>query len=370
MDRRQLVLLATSALGLAPRKVRAATCLRGPYLQNSAVGSAELRWELDRLGASALELYTGAETPRKVVSPFDGRHHRVKLTGLRPGEVYRYRVVRGDDRLTDEFSFRATPKGSDRFTFAVFGDCGAGTKGQMRVAKLLDRSSAEFVLLTGDIIYGRGEGEFYDTRFFEPYRKALPRMNFWPALGNHDAGTKDGVPELELFDVPANGPANIQTGRNYSFDYGHAHIVSFDSTASRANLERVIGPWLQADLKASRQTWKFVFMHHPPYSSASHGEDARIRDIMVPFFTRGGADVVFSGHDHSYERIKPKDGVTYLVCGNGGQTLYGHKNPHDYTATFYNEKHGLTEVTLDGRRFNLRHLNVDGKEVDRVEITK
>jgi len=370
MDRRQLVLFVTGALGLAPRAARAARLLRGPYLQNSVVGSAELRWELDRLGASGLEISTGAEPPRKVASPFDGRHHRVKLTGLRPGEVYRYRLLRGEERLSDEFSFRATPKGEDRFTFAVFGDCGAGTKGQRQVAKLLERSPAEFVLLTGDIIYGRGEGEFYDTRFFEPYRNTLPRMNFWPALGNHDAGTKDGVPELELFDVPANGPATIQTGRNYSFDYGHAHIVSFDSTASRANLERVIGPWLQADLRASRKTWKFVFMHHPPFSSASHGEDPRIRDIMVPFFTRGGADVVFSGHDHSYERINPKNGVTYLVCGNGGQTLYKHKNPHDYTATFYNEKHGLTEVTLEGRRFQLRHVNVDGKEVDRVEITK
>lgn len=80
MDRRQLMLFATTALGLAPRAARAARCLRGPYLQNSAVGSAEFRWELDRLGASTLELYTGAEAPRKVKSPFDGRHHRVRLT--------------------------------------------------------------------------------------------------------------------------------------------------------------------------------------------------------------------------------------------------------------------------------------------------
>jgi hypothetical protein len=355
---------------LLGRPARAARCIRGPYLQNSTLGSVEIRWELDRLGRSSLEVYTGAETPRKLDSPFDGRKHRIRVTGLRPGETYRYRILTPSERVTDEFSFRAAPTGSGPFTFAVFGDFGAGTRGQREVAKLLDRSPAELALLTGDLIYGRGEEEHYDTRFFEPYRKSLRRMNFWPALGNHDVGSKDGAPVLAYFDVPANGPLGLQTGRNYSFDYGHAHFVSFDSTANRGVLQKTIGPWLAADLRATKQPWKFVFMHHPPYSSANHGEDARIRDIMVPFFQQGKADIVFSGHDHSYERTKPREGIIYVVSGNGGQTLYSHKNPHDYTAAFYNQKHGLTEVTLDGPSLRLRHVNVDGKEVDRYEIRK
>ena len=370
MDRRRVLFAACGLPALFARPARASRCIRGPYLQNCASGSVEIRWELDRLARSSLEFYSGGETPRKLLSPFDGRKHRVKLTALRPGETYHYRILMGDELASDEFSFRAARTGTDAFTFAVMGDCGAGTKGQKQVAKVLERSAAELVLLTGDIIYGRGEEEFYDTRFYEPYRKSLSRINFWPALGNHDAGSKDGAPLLSLFDVPGNGPAGLQTGRNYSFDYGHAHFVSFDSTANVATLKKSIGPWLSADLRASRQPWKFVFMHHPPFSSASHGEDPRIRDVMVPFFTEGKADIVFSGHDHSYERIRPKDGVMYVVSGNGGQTLYGHKKPHDYTELFYNEKHGLTEVTLDGPLLRLRHVNVDRKEVDHCEIRK
>ncbi|MCC2668057.1 MAG: metallophosphoesterase [Armatimonadetes bacterium] len=370
MHRRLILVAACCAVALVAWPARASRCIRGPYLQNAAVGSVEVRWELDRLGRSSLEVYTGAETPRKLDSPFDGRKHRVRLTGLRPGETYRYRILTGSERVTDELSFRAVPAGPSRFTFAVFGDFGAGTRGQMQVAKLLDRSTAELALLTGDLIYGRGEEEHYDTRFFEPYRKSLRRMTFWPALGNHDNGTKQGAPLLALFDVPANGPLGLQTGRNYSFDYGNAHFVAFDSNAARPVLQKTIGPWLAADLKASKQPWKFVFMHHPPYSSANHGEDARIRDVMVPFFQQGKVDVVFSGHDHSYERTRPQAGITYIVSGNGGQSLYSHKNPHDYTAAFYNAKHGLTEVTLDDRTFQLRHINVDGKEVDKHEIRK
>jgi len=364
------VTILAMALSLVASSTRAARAIRGPYLQNASLAGVDIRWELDRLGESSLEYYAEGETARKVKSAFGGRKHRVRLTGLRAGATYRYRIWFGSERVTDEFAFRATPKDQSRFTFAVFGDFGAGSKGQLAVARLLDRSPAEFTLLTGDLIYGRGEEEHYDTRFYEPYRKALRRMNFWPALGNHDNGQKQGAALLAAFDVPANGPSELQTGRNYSFDYGNAHFVAFDSNAPRPLLQRVIGPWLQADLRNSKQQWKFVFMHHPPYSSANHGEDARIRDVMVPFFKGGGADIVFAGHDHSYERTKPMDGITYVVSGNGGQSLYRHKNPHDYTAVFYNEKHGLTEVVIEGGKLDLKHVNVDQKEIDRFTLTK
>lgn len=350
--------------------LRATRCIRGPYLQNGVAGTVEIRWELDREGPSAVEYGTGAEAGKHVATAFRGRKHSLRLTNLRPGETYHYRIWRGDERVSDEYRFRAAPEAGKEFTFAVFGDFGAGTREQFQVARLLERQPAEFALLTGDMIYDRGEEERYDQRFFQPYAKSLRRMTFWPALGNHDVGDRGGAPMLSVFSVPQNGPAEVQPGRNYSFDYGNAHFVAFDSTASAAVLRRTIAPWLASDLAASKQRWKFVFMHHPPYSSGSHGEDARIRDIMVPVFTRAKVDVVFSGHDHCYERMKPRDGVTYVVSGNGGARLYPHKNPHEYEALFYNKKHGLTVVTVRGDQLNLRHVNVDREEVDHLELTK
>jgi len=376
MKRSQIVALLFCVLLAAP--ACAVECIRGPYLQNAVVGAVEIRWELDRLGPSSVEYAAGGEAPRKVNSPFGGRKHRVSLTGLRPGENYRYRILYQGARVGGEFQFRATPGPSGaggggtagKYTFAVFGDMGSGTKEQLEVAKLLEESPAEFALLAGDIIYGSGEEEQYDLRFFEPYRRSLPRMTFWPALGNHDVGAQDGAAALAVFSVPLNGPRGLQGGRNYSFDYGNAHIAAIDSNASAETLRNSIGPWLERDMAASTQTWKFVFFHHPPFSSAVHGEDAKMKDVMVPVFVRAKLDIVFAGHDHAYERIKPIDGVTYVVSGDGGQTLYEHRHPHDYTATFYNEKHGLTLVTIDGTHLLLRHVNVDGKEIDRLELEK
>jgi hypothetical protein len=271
--------------------------------------------------------------------------------------------------VTEESEFRATPT-AGAFTFAVFGDFGAGTPGQMAVARLLDGSPAEFALLCGDMVYSRGEEEHYDLRFFEPYRASLRRMTFWPALGNHDVGAKDGAAALAVFDVPANGPPGLQTGRNYSFDYGNAHIAAIDSNASEQTLRNVIGPWLEKDMASTMQPWRFVFFHHPPFSSANHGENAKMRDAMVPVFTRAKIDIVFAGHDHSYERTRPMDGVTYIVCGNAGAGLYKHEHPHDYTARFYSERHGLTLVTIEGPRLLLKHQNIDGQEIDRLELNK
>jgi hypothetical protein len=359
---------------LCARCARAAECIRGPYLQDAAVGAVTIRWELDRPGPSGVE-YSGSEGMKRVASEFQGRKHRVRLTGLRPGETYRYRVLAGDAPVGPEHPFRATPAPADGmkpvpFTFAVFGDFGSGLPSQLQVARLLEASPAEFALLTGDMIYSRGEEEHYDLRFFEPYRSSLARMTFWPALGNHDVATKDGAAALAVFDVPANGPKGIQAGRNYSFDYGNAHVAAIDSNASAETLRTAIGPWLEQDMTASKLPWKFVFFHHPPFSSANHGEDAKIRDVLVPFMTRAKVDIVFAGHDHSYERTQPRDGVTYIVSGNGGQRLYEHRNPHAYTAKFYVEKHGLTLVTVEGDRLLLRHVNVDGQEIDRLELRK
>jgi hypothetical protein len=372
-----LALLTTGAAflgaGRAPVQAAQATqaeIIRGPYLQNATLEGVDVRWELDRIGPSSLQVKGPDGSEKRVDSPFKGRMHRARLTGLKPGEHYTYQVRAADTLLPGENRFRATPDGTGPFTFAVMGDFGAETPEQLGVAKLLESSNAEFALLTGDLVYPRGEFEHYDLRIFQPYRNSLPKMTFWPALGNHDVGSQGGASALAWFNVPLNGPKDVQGGRNYSFDYGNAHIVAMDSTASPTVMKRDLIPWLEEDFGKTKKPWKFIFFHHPPYSSAGHGENAEMRDIMAPVFTRLGIDIAFGGHDHSYERTKTINKVVYIVSGNGGNRLYEHKNPHDYTEVFYAKKHGVTMVTIDGGRLELKHINVDREQVDRFELRK
>ena len=56
---------------------------------------------------------------------------------------------------------------------------------------------------------------------------------------------------------------------------------------------------------------------HGPYSSGSHGSNDTVRRDLVPLFESYGVDIVFAGHDHSYER-STVGGVKHVITGGGG----------------------------------------------------
>jgi 3',5'-cyclic AMP phosphodiesterase CpdA len=82
--------------------------------------------------------------------------------------------------------------------------------------------------------------------------------------------------------------------------------------------------WIRDELGKSNEDWKIVFFHHPLYSSAKrHGSDLRLRSALEPIFLEHNVSVVFTGHDHVYERTKPQSGITYFVTGSGGKLAPG-----------------------------------------------
>jgi hypothetical protein len=75
--------------------------------------------------------------------------------------------------------------------------------------------------------------------------------------------------------------------------------------------------WLSADLASTTQDWIVAFWHHPPYTEGSHTSDDStdsgrrlwdMRENALPVLESGGADLVFCGHSHSYERSFLLDG--------------------------------------------------------------
>jgi hypothetical protein len=77
-------------------------------------------------------------------------------------------------------------------------------------------------------------------------------------------------------------------------------------------------------------------------------------------------DLVFSGHDHVYERTVPIMGVTYVVSGGGGRRLYpaGHG---ELTASSVSAHHAVL-VRVSGRHLLLEAVEIGGKVVDRLEL--
>ena len=120
--------------------------------------------------------------------------------------------------------------------------------------------------------------------------------------------------------------------------------------------------WLADRLTCSENRWQVVYMHHPPYSSGAHGSDLELRGAIESTLVTGGADIVFTGHDHSYERTIPQRGVTYVVTGGGGARIrpVGHS---DFTAVSEADLHFVLVKVANGS-MRVTALDGDGEQLD------
>ena len=78
--------------------------------------------------------------------------------------------------------------------------------------------------------------------------------------------------------------------------------------------------WFETELRNSGEKWKICFFHHPLYSSGrKHGPSLELRRVLEPLLSEYGVNVVFAGHEHFYERVKPQNGIRYFISGGSGK---------------------------------------------------
>ena len=203
-------------------------------------------------------------------------------------------------------------KGSTRF--AVIGDTGTGDKPQYDIARRLEeyRQRVEFTfsIMVGDNIYGSERPQDYQKKFEMPYKALLDAgVEFYAALGNHDD------PNQRFYK-----PFNMNGERFYTFTKGNIDFFVLDSNY----MDRKQLDWFERAIKDSRADWKMTYFHHPLYSSGeAHGSERDLRVLLEPLFVKYGMDVVFAGHEHFYERVKPQKGIYYFTCGGSAKLRKG-----------------------------------------------
>jgi predicted phosphodiesterase len=206
------------------------------------------------------------------------------------------------------------PRDPDSLRFAVMGDAGTGGAAQYRVAARLAAAHSvfpfEFVLMTGDNMYGSEGPRDYETKFEIPYRPLLDGgVKFYAALGNHDDTN-------QIYYEPFN-----MGGRQYYTFRPKAGVRFFALNSDYMSPEQL--EWLEEELRASGSEWKIAFFHHPLYSAGRHGSDLRLRQALEPLFVQHDVDVVFAGHEHFYERTKPQKGIYHITTGAAGKLRAG-----------------------------------------------
>lgn len=257
-----------------------------------------------------------------------------------------------------------TPQPS--LSFAVIGDSGTGKTGQFAVARQMkarcDKNRFEFVLMLGDNIYSNGAAKNFKQKFELPYEALLnDGVKFYASLGNHDVRTgREAQINYDKF--------NMGGQQYYSFTKGEAEFFALDST----RMDAAQLAWIEDKMQASTARWKVAFFHHPLYSSGKrHGSEVNLRATLEPLFTRFGVQVVFSGHDHFYERIKPQQGIQYFVAGASGQLRKnGMKKKSDLTAASNDTTHSFLLVQVNAAEMKIEAIGEDGMVLDRVTIAQ
>jgi len=237
------------------------------------------------------------------------------------------------------------------------------------VANQVKAGQPDLILTAGDNCHDTGGGAptgYYDIdvgQYFHEYiggyvgayGEGAPANRFWPALGNHDYA--DGLAYYKAF-FPS-----LANQRYYDFTAGAAHFFVLDCNVSDGNSPTSAqAQWLQAGLAASTSPWNFVFVHEPPYTSSDrHSPSTGMRWNYKAW----GADAVFAGHVHAYERMVV-DGLTYFTTGAAGETLaQGFVDRlGDQSLYYFRGDYGGMQVDVDGTQATFWYVTRTGLVID------
>jgi hypothetical protein len=250
---------------------------------------------------------------------------------------------------------------ADSVKLAVLGDFGKGNREQYEVGEQMAAAHATFpfdlVLAVGDNMYGSQRPQDFVVKFERPYAALLSAgVRFQAALGNHDK------PENREY-----APYNMGGQRYYTFARAHVRFVVLDTNL----METRQLAWADATLATASEPWKVVYFHHPLYSNGGrHGSNVELRVAIEPLLVKHGVRVVFAGHEHIYERLKPQKGVTHFVVGSGGSLRRGDAQPSPTSAVAFDEDQAFMLVEIGGDELRFQTISRVGVKVDSGVISR
>jgi tartrate-resistant acid phosphatase type 5 len=258
----------------------------------------------------------------------------------------------------------APPEPPKRVRFIALGDAGKGNADQRKVAiamrDVCAAKGCDFVVMLGDNIYDAGVDSVTDPQWQQKFEQPYMDVNlpFYVALGNHDYGGQliveapgignewdKGLVEVQYSQVSTkwNMPAT-----HYTFTHNHVGFIVLDTNSIIWN-NKTHGDqaaWLPtAMMEAGGKDWLFIAGHHPYRSNGTHGNAGNydapelagipisnpipitdgnyVKDFFEDKICGLGAQVYFSGHDHSRQWLDEPTrlcGTQMIVSGAGASS--------------------------------------------------
>lgn len=360
----------------------------GPYLQNLDEHEATIVWVTDKPSTGWVETapddgthFYAEERPKtfdtKIGIKNTSRVHAVKLTGLQPGTVYRYRVCSqeitshegakvtyGDITSSDVFykappTFTTNDHGKPDVKFAMVNDIHGRNDVLEDLISQCDFDKTDLILFNGDMasVLDNEEhmfGGFMD-KAVDMFAKEVP---VYYCRGNHETRgamapyMKDYFNPLidEMYFMFRQGPVCfvvLDCGEDKpDSDVEYYGITDYDGYRTRQ------AAWLKAALQSKMYTeapFKVVVCHMPPFGGW-HGE-REIAAKFIPLLNEAKPDVYLSAHLHKNIRHDAgEDGASFPLIVNSDKTLL--------------------KAEADAHKMTITIHDTSGKEIDRLAIEK
>lgn len=349
-------------------------------------GSLSISWKGDAAGPEALQLdgVTGEKqrftAVRERILKSDYYRYHVELSGLAQGREYRYKIG------GFEGSFRV-PHESDVTRFLYLGDVQFQESmeeyeewGQMVRRAYREHPDLDFAVIGGDLVNSPGELSQWEA-FLEAC-DVFAKLPVATVAGNHE-GVHSNYTYQKLFALPDDAEEDQSGEEFYSLDFGNVRMLMMDSsflTEERrqsmgkdawAKEEQRVEAWIRSRTGSCEKPWLAAVIHHPVYGM--HDEDTvspQIRRLWAPLLETGGVRIVFSGHQHLYQRTRSIHGVVYLM-GNSGQResrfFHGNNLP-EYTQQIYDRGANYQIVEAGARRLKMTSYNKKGLVIDETVL--
>ncbi len=294
-----------------------------------------------------------------VVTPVKYKHGKVAILGnLKPGVKYFYK----EDNAADKKVFK-TPDSDGVFRFVAASD-------SQNIASVIEGLSRKIAAKNPDVFVFAGDAcnnglryMSWEMTFFKPFVPNIQGIPFAIAPGNHE----ESSPLFNKY---------FDTEKSYStFVWENVRFLMIDSEISFFNGSPQY-KFIEDTLKNNKSKWIVVVTHESPYSNTPrHYSNLYSRKEIVPLFEKYKVDIVFSGHNHVYERTKKVNGVKYvtLPCMGSNKPKGTDKDKNEDSS--FSEKQlygvdGYMTADVNKNKINFNLYDANDAVVDSFELLK
>jgi predicted phosphodiesterase len=340
---------------------------KGPWVIRVTPTGAVVRLEVSPPAPASLELSGGEGGVTTLESKDAKALHELTLANLSPGKHYTYTMKVGATSKLGSFTTAPAEDSETPFRFLVYGDNRTDDAAHAAVVRAMVPAPGDFLIHTGDFVENGASLAQWQT-FFEIEAPLLEARPIVSAIGNHELVDNAGINYVRYFGP---GGATKPEHLDHTFRWGNTRffllngLSTWKSGVERQWLDRVLG---EADHEPGL-VWRIVVVHHGPWSSGPHGGNPRFHEAGLPaLFRQHKVDLVFSGHDHTYER-GVGDGLPFVVTGGGGAPLYRLRRPIPQSR-HSESTHHYVEAEVTSRALQLTAIRPDGSRIEKCALSR